>query len=200
MSNAYFSRPFFIQELLWAREAGVPIQPVIRVSDKQRIGNFLGAAPADLKSSATPTLSHLIAPTVIAGRPGSKRSSRQPSERLPASERRWCTQLSNLCKQMMMGVKLDWPGLPAVGPKQFDRVSTAAPFDHHAPVTLSIRAGGCRSAPHGRRHRGGSCRHSGSQLSCRSKPSSVSPSASRGSASAPGLAAWSATRWRSKSR
>ena len=38
-SNAYFSRPFCIQELRWAREAGIPIQPVIRSTDKQRIGD-----------------------------------------------------------------------------------------------------------------------------------------------------------------
>ena len=48
-SNAYFSRPFCVQELWWAREAGIPIQPVIRSADKQLIGDFLGAAPDDLK-------------------------------------------------------------------------------------------------------------------------------------------------------
>jgi len=48
-SNAYFSRPFCVQELRWAREAGIPIQPVIRSADKQRIGDFLAAVPNDLK-------------------------------------------------------------------------------------------------------------------------------------------------------
>ena len=33
----------------WAREAGKPIQPIVRVEDKQRIGEFLEMAPADLK-------------------------------------------------------------------------------------------------------------------------------------------------------
>ena len=48
-TNAYFSRPFCVQELRWAREAGVPIQPVIRTMDKQRIGDLIAAAPDDLK-------------------------------------------------------------------------------------------------------------------------------------------------------
>ena len=49
-TNAYLSRPFCVQELRWAREAGIPIQPVIRSADKQRIGDFLGAAPEDLNA------------------------------------------------------------------------------------------------------------------------------------------------------
>jgi len=48
-SNAYFSEPFCIQELRWAREAGVPILPVIGTTDKQRIGDLIAAAPDDLK-------------------------------------------------------------------------------------------------------------------------------------------------------
>ena len=39
-----------MQELRWARKAGIPIQPVIRSADKQRIGDFLGAAPEDLNA------------------------------------------------------------------------------------------------------------------------------------------------------
>jgi hypothetical protein len=35
-SNAYFARDLCVQELRWAREAGVPIQPVIRSEDKKR--------------------------------------------------------------------------------------------------------------------------------------------------------------------
>lgn len=35
-SNAYFAREYCVQELRWAREAGVPIQPVIRSEDKTR--------------------------------------------------------------------------------------------------------------------------------------------------------------------
>ena len=48
-SNAYFSRQFCILELLWAREGGTPIQPVIRSADKHRIGDFLSAAPEELR-------------------------------------------------------------------------------------------------------------------------------------------------------
>jgi GTPase SAR1 family protein len=47
--NAYFKRQYCINELHWAREAGVPIQPVIAREDKQRIGEFLSQAPEDLK-------------------------------------------------------------------------------------------------------------------------------------------------------
>ena len=48
-SNAYFNRPYCVKELRWAREAGIPIQPVIRAADKQEIGAFLATAPEDLK-------------------------------------------------------------------------------------------------------------------------------------------------------
>ena len=48
-SNAYFSREYCVQELRWAREAGVFIQPIIRMEDKQRIGEFLSTAPPDLQ-------------------------------------------------------------------------------------------------------------------------------------------------------
>jgi len=34
--NAYFAREYCVQELRWAREAGVTIQPVIRSEDKKR--------------------------------------------------------------------------------------------------------------------------------------------------------------------
>ena len=47
--TAYFKRPNCLQELRWAREVGVPIQPVIHCDDKRRIGIFLGQAPEDLK-------------------------------------------------------------------------------------------------------------------------------------------------------
>ena len=47
--NAYFSRKYCMNELRWARQAGVPIQPVIRREDKEKIGEFLGQAPEDLK-------------------------------------------------------------------------------------------------------------------------------------------------------
>ena len=45
----YFNRPFCLQELRWAVDAGVQIQPVINVEDKQRIGEFLAGAPEDLQ-------------------------------------------------------------------------------------------------------------------------------------------------------
>jgi hypothetical protein len=35
-SNAYFARDYCVKELRWAREAGVPIQPVIRSEDKKK--------------------------------------------------------------------------------------------------------------------------------------------------------------------
>ena len=49
--NAYFKREYCVDELRWARQAGVPIQPVIRREDKERIGElqFLGQPPEDLK-------------------------------------------------------------------------------------------------------------------------------------------------------
>ncbi|KAK3238801.1 hypothetical protein CYMTET_51221 [Cymbomonas tetramitiformis] len=45
---AYFERPFCLKELRWAVEAGKYIQPVIRVEDKKRIGEFMKGAPKDL--------------------------------------------------------------------------------------------------------------------------------------------------------
>ena len=48
-SNDYFKRPYCLKELRWARESGVMIQPVVRVQDKNNIGEFLKGAPADLK-------------------------------------------------------------------------------------------------------------------------------------------------------
>ncbi|KAK3271791.1 hypothetical protein CYMTET_19881, partial [Cymbomonas tetramitiformis] len=49
LDDAYFKRPYCLNELRWAVEAGRHIQPVIRVEDKQRIGEFLSGAPQDLK-------------------------------------------------------------------------------------------------------------------------------------------------------
>ena len=58
--NAYFNRPYCVSELRWAREVGVPIQPVVRMGDKQRIGELLGFAPPDLKDlGATTDFIHL---------------------------------------------------------------------------------------------------------------------------------------------
>ena len=47
--NAYFNRWMCQQELRWAVEAGVPIQPVVRIKDKGKIGDFIQMAPDDLK-------------------------------------------------------------------------------------------------------------------------------------------------------
>ena len=48
-TNAYFARPYCLQELRWAIEAGVKIQPIVRSEDKPTIGEFMDAAPSDLK-------------------------------------------------------------------------------------------------------------------------------------------------------
>ena len=40
--NAYFRREYCIKELQWAVDAGVQIQPIVRMEDKGRIGEFLG--------------------------------------------------------------------------------------------------------------------------------------------------------------
>ena len=47
--TAYFKRPYCINELRWARKAGVPIQPVIGRDDRDQIGTFIEQAPEDLK-------------------------------------------------------------------------------------------------------------------------------------------------------
>ena len=57
--NAYFKRSYCCNELRWAREAGVPIQPVILADDKKRIGEFIEQAPEDLKYLAGVDFIHL---------------------------------------------------------------------------------------------------------------------------------------------
>ena len=57
--NAYFKRPYCCNELRWAREVGVPIQPVILADDKKRIGEFIGQAPEDLKDLGGVDFIHL---------------------------------------------------------------------------------------------------------------------------------------------
>ena len=57
--NAYFKRPYCCNELRWAREAGVPIQPVILADDKKRIGEFIGQAPEDLRDLGGVDFIHL---------------------------------------------------------------------------------------------------------------------------------------------
>ena len=48
-ASDYFRRPFCVNELRWALEAGVKVQPVVRVEDKGKIGDFMSVAPDDLK-------------------------------------------------------------------------------------------------------------------------------------------------------
>ena len=57
--HAYFNRPFCVNELRWAREAGVRIQPVMSAEDKSRVGVFLAQAPADLKDLGNTDFIHL---------------------------------------------------------------------------------------------------------------------------------------------
>ena len=59
MENAYFKRPMCVQELRWAREAGVPILPLIRAEDKKKIGQFITMAPDDLKDLGNTDFIHL---------------------------------------------------------------------------------------------------------------------------------------------
>ena len=47
--NAYFARPFCVQELRWAVEAGVRVQPVVDRQDQGNIGVLLSTAPEDLR-------------------------------------------------------------------------------------------------------------------------------------------------------
>ena len=54
--NAYFNRPFCVNEMRWGFAAiddpDKPlkhIQPVVHLNDKTRIGTFIGMAPDDLK-------------------------------------------------------------------------------------------------------------------------------------------------------
>ncbi len=57
--NEYFKRAYCVNELRWAREAGVPIQPVVVAEDKSRIGEFLVQAPEDLKDLGAVDFIHL---------------------------------------------------------------------------------------------------------------------------------------------
>ena len=47
--GAYLNRPFCLKELRWAFEKGTHVQPVVHQKDKERIGEFIEMAPADLK-------------------------------------------------------------------------------------------------------------------------------------------------------
>jgi hypothetical protein len=59
VSSAYFRREYCISELRWARQAGVPIQPVVAAKDKTRIGEFLSQAPSDLQDLGSVDFIHL---------------------------------------------------------------------------------------------------------------------------------------------
>ena len=52
LEAGYFEREWCLKELRWAREAEVPIQPVTRREDKDRIGEFIQLAPPDLRDLA----------------------------------------------------------------------------------------------------------------------------------------------------
>ena len=47
--DAYLSRPFCLKEVRWAFEKGTHVQPIVHQKDKERIGEFIQMAPADLK-------------------------------------------------------------------------------------------------------------------------------------------------------
>ena len=47
--DAYLNRPFCLKELRWAFEKGTHVQPIVHQKDKERIGEFIKMAPADLK-------------------------------------------------------------------------------------------------------------------------------------------------------
>ena len=49
VDTAFFRRDFCLKEMRWAKSAGAAIQPVIRVEDKKRVGEFIASAPDDLK-------------------------------------------------------------------------------------------------------------------------------------------------------
>ena len=47
MTDKYFTRPFCLKELAWAREAQVPVLPIVHVEDKPRIYELIQIAPSD---------------------------------------------------------------------------------------------------------------------------------------------------------
>ena len=47
--NAYLRRDFCLKELRWAFNKGTHVQPVVHLKDKDRIGEFIKMAPANLK-------------------------------------------------------------------------------------------------------------------------------------------------------
>ena len=49
VNNAYFKRWFCLEELRWAIDAGILIQPVIRMEDVDRKDEFLALAPEDIR-------------------------------------------------------------------------------------------------------------------------------------------------------
>ena len=59
VDNAYFKRTYCVNELRWAVEARVPIQPVILADDKKRVGDLLALAPSDLQGIGDVDFIHL---------------------------------------------------------------------------------------------------------------------------------------------
>ena len=56
---AFLKRPFCLKELRWAFEKGTHVQPVVHQKDKERIGEFIKMAPADLKRIGSIDFVHL---------------------------------------------------------------------------------------------------------------------------------------------
>ncbi|KAK3252536.1 hypothetical protein CYMTET_38170 [Cymbomonas tetramitiformis] len=57
--NSYFERAYCLKELRWATDSNICIQPVVRAEDKKRIGEFVAAAPDDLKFIGSINFIHL---------------------------------------------------------------------------------------------------------------------------------------------
>ena len=57
--SAYFSRPFCVQELRWAGEVGVPVQPIVAAEDKGKITEFFATIPPDLQHLTSANWEHV---------------------------------------------------------------------------------------------------------------------------------------------
>ena len=47
--TAYFRRPFCLSELRWAKDAWVPVIPIVAAEDKGKITEFFEDIPADMQ-------------------------------------------------------------------------------------------------------------------------------------------------------
>lgn len=57
--NAYFCRDFCLSELRWAKEAGVPVVPIVAAEDKGKITEFFVDVPADLEHLKSANWEHI---------------------------------------------------------------------------------------------------------------------------------------------